>query len=231
MVLLAILVLSSCSKKESINDKSKKVLSESNTKDNNTKHPKEQSVAEKTNEDVKSASDDIVLNYEDVNYNKNESDPKLYNLYSYIKKNLKLKDYKLIESAGEEDSKFVVAVDPKITFNNKVTRVDSKNNTTTLYLTYEMNNKKNFNSSVEIDLYYIGENVEAYTYDQVFFAPNTPHESSTNTLIKFRDFTIRITHKYDNKNYKVDSEEYFIKSQNISTENTKQIINLLKMYK
>ncbi|WP_282925970.1 hypothetical protein [Helcococcus kunzii] len=168
--------------------------------------------------------------YEDLKYNKDNSNSNFFNLYEYISKNYKLENSKQIDSSGDENAKFVLMVEPEITFNNKYERTNSQGYTNVLFLKYQLMEKNKYDSIISIYLYNNQENPNQYTFDSYNFTPKSKHETSISNILKYKDYIIRITTNYENKNLDIDSDEYYKERLEISVKATKELIQLLKKY-
>ncbi|MFM1581027.1 hypothetical protein ABGF48_02250 [Helcococcus bovis] len=175
--------------------------------------------------------DEKTINYEDLKNNKTSLNEKFYNFYQYILKNYSLEDYNMVDSSGGELSKYILMVEPDITFNNKSARTDENDNTNVFFIKYTSKDNLKYKASVFINIYNNSNEVDRYTFDSYSFIPNSNSESTISNILKFKDYLIRITVNYDNNKIKKDSTQYYQDMLGVSSKVTKKLISILSNMK
>ncbi|MFM1538429.1 hypothetical protein [Helcococcus bovis] len=175
--------------------------------------------------------DEKTINYEDLKNNKTSLNEKFYNFYQYILKNYSLEDYNMVDSSGGELSKYILMVEPDITFNNKSARTDENDNTNVFFIKYTSKDNLKYKASVFINIYNNSNEVGRYAFDSYSFIPNSNSESTISNILKFKDYLIRITVNYDNNKIKKDSTQYYQDMLGVSSKVTKKLISILSNMK
>lgn len=183
------------------------------------------------NESSKNKSGEITIDLGEYGANRDDEEPGFFNFCDYILKNYKPDNYKLVDSFGDTNSTHITAVEPDVTFNGKYVRADSKGHPTILDMEYELQVKKDYNSYIFISVFNNKPEMDCYTFESSCFIPSSKSDSSFYNILKYKNYIVHISTSYENKKLDPDSEEYYKAGLKVSTQVTKQLIDLLKKYK